>query len=118
MNKEQIEIACARAGFPAPEFHPKKRVAIITVPIGRRMRRAPEARLIPQGPVPEVTAKQFDKWCGELSHAGVARFVNHHLGTAYTINDVFKMRRRDDKTISARIRALVGEYDQPFDPRP
>jgi len=103
MTREQIASACKRAGFPQPKYG--RRFATIRVPILGMVSR-----------LPDVSEGRFDTWCGELSHAAVARFVNLHLGTLYTGHDVGAMRR-GAKPISSRIRRLVRDYGEPYDPK-
>ena len=111
MTKEQIAALCERVGFPQPRFQNK--VATIRVPVtlphlGKRT--------IILAPLPKLTPAAFDKWCGDLGHAGAARFVNYWLGTGYTPSDIQKMRDQG-KGISTRIRALVRDFAKPFDPK-
>jgi hypothetical protein len=115
MTKEQIAALCERVGFPAPRFDHRKRLATIRVPLTLRGR-IPKERMVRLGPLPKLTAADLDRWCADLGHAATARFINHHLGTGYTAGDVQKMRRQG-KGISARIKALVRDFDQPFDPK-
>jgi hypothetical protein len=53
-----------------------------------------------------------------LLRAGTARFINQQIGTVYTLNDVYHMRRRD-KMLSSNIRRLVRDFPGgPVDPKP
>lgn len=110
MTREQITELCQRAGFPAPIFD--KAFATIRVPIGEAL----DMSLADLAKVPKVTPERFDRWCGKASHAGVARFVNHQLGTRYGLQDIYNMRR-GAKHISARIKTLVRDHPRPIDPK-
>jgi hypothetical protein len=115
MTKEQIAEACARAGLPEPVFG--RQYAMIRIRIGPAGGRPSkvEARSFD---LPDVNRWQFDRWCGPLGHAATARFINAQLGTRYTINDVYHMRRRD-KTVWSSIRRLVRDFPAgPVDPKP
>src|SRR6478736_2497408 len=102
MTREQIAAACHRAGLPPPIF--KGEYATIKVKIG------PD--------VPKITSKQFDRWCGGVGHAGVARFINAQIGTNYALGHVYKMRRLEGWPISTNIRRLVRDFpDGPDDPK-
>jgi hypothetical protein len=102
-SKKNITRACEEAGWPPPRFGPK--FATIRIPL---------KNIRPKSPA--MSAETFDAWCGELSHAGVARFINMHLETVYTTQDIWQMRRRK-RPITARIRALVEDHDEPIDPK-
>jgi len=105
MTKGEITAKCKKVKFPSPKFSPTE--AVIRIPIVPVVRmRKPE----------KMTGEEFDTWCGEASHAAVSRFINHHLKTRYSLQDVYAMRRRD-KHISSRIRLLVRKHSQPTDPK-
>jgi hypothetical protein len=101
-KKARIAKACRQAGFPAPHFSPY--FATIRIPLQKTPR------------TPELANGDFDKWCGDVSHAAVARFINAKMGTVYTVQDIWQMRRRH-KVISARIRQLVRDHKKPIDPK-
>lgn len=103
-KKEQaIAKACLEAGWPPPRFGP--RYATIKIPLRKKKRKPPA-----------LSAKDFDAWCGSMSHAGVARFINAQLKTVFSIQDVWQMRNAR-KPISARIRQLVEDHSEPVDPK-
>ena len=66
MTKDQIAEACAKAGFPQPEFG--RKYATIKVMIGPAVGRLPRATLQSLGELPDVNSRQFDRWCGPVDH--------------------------------------------------
>jgi hypothetical protein len=106
MDRDEIVRRCKKAGFPMPIKY-GRRYATVQIPYAtiKRLLDAPMQR-----------SQRFDDWCRGLGHAGVARFINDQLGTAYSLQDIYAMRRRG-KHISSRILQLTKDYGEPTDPK-
>lgn len=116
MTREQIAEARARAGLPQPTFGPK--YATLKIGIGPGLGRPANSKVLALGPLPNVTRQQFDRWCRDVGRAGTARWINQQLGTLYRSNDVYHMRRRDER-LGSNIRRLVRDFPGgPVDPKP
>lgn len=115
MTKEEIAALCERVGFPQPSFDHKRKIATIKVKLTKL---GPPFKddIAELGELPEVSPAEFHRWCGAMSHAAIARFINYHLGTGYGVNDVYQMRRRG-RALTKAMRALVRDHKLPYDPK-